>query len=295
MANKTDMMKPSRVETPRKITQEEKQFLLSLTPDDLDNIDTFKKLFCTTVTRKAMFHTNDRFTLRVNEFHNIVSMETTVGRFYFNKFVLYPKIIKLIGYVNDVLTKKNISKLMNQVIDLKKEQKIEQEDVFEFYDKIKWLGFRPSRYLNSSLTDEILQPSEDVERKRAELLAKYKNAIDTNNITEFQKYEKELMEYVKADIASKKLGDSDIYESGCRGSYDNNLKVCSLGRGPIQDLTGGYKISTASLLDGIPPEELDFYADIATIAAYSRAISTREGGLTIGFITFSSPCKTKSL
>lgn len=41
------------------------------------------------------------------------------------------------------------------------------------------------------------------------------------------------------------------------------------------------KVSTSSLVDGIPAEEMGYYADLITQASYSRAVGTREGGLTL--------------
>ena len=43
-----------------------------------------------------------------------------------------------------------------------------------------------------------------------------------------------------------------------------------------------YFVSTSSLLEGIKPEEMDKYAEIAVQAASSRAIDTRQGGLNSG-------------
>ena len=51
------------------------------------------------------------------------------------------------------------------------------------------------------------------------------------------------------------------------------------------------KISTSSLVDGIPAEEMGRYADLITQASYSRAVGTREGGLIL--LTSGSPFKNK--
>jgi hypothetical protein len=69
------------------------------------------------------------------------------------------------------------------------------------------------------------------------------------------------------------------------------------------DSLGKYHISTASLLDGIPADEMNYYADLGTIAAYSRAVGTKEGGYeakkiaqsmqTSGLGPRNSDCKTK--
>jgi len=37
-------------------------------------------------------------------------------------------------------------------------------------------------------------------------------------------------------------------------------------------------ISSSSLVDGIPPNELAYYGDLITQASYNRAVGTREGG-----------------
>lgn len=51
--------------------------------------------------------------------------------------------------------------------------------------------------------------------------------------------------------------------------------------GGIKNLADPNKIhiSTTSLVEGIPADEMGYYADLITQASYSRAVGTREGGL----------------
>lgn len=266
-----------KIRQPRAITEEEKNYLITLPYDRID-LNLLKELFANTATGTAKFLPNDYFTLPKDKFYNKESCKTTVGRYIFNLFVLSPKLIQLVGYHNNTFDDGGIGDLEDELSKLLLNDKITSEDMFEYFDKTQWLGFSIARFLNASLTYDLLVPTKGIEDKKKELIVKYKKAIETGNIIEISKMEKELIAFSKEEV--KNVPDMQIYNSGGRGSFGNNYKNTTLMRGGMKNLANpdNIKVSTASLVDGIPAEEMGRYADLITQASYSRAVGTREGG-----------------
>ena len=79
----------------RKINDDEKKYLLSLKPDDI-TFELLEDLFSDTAevigdkvnVKKSKFVPSDTFTLEANEYFNKSKIETTVGLFIFNKFLI---------------------------------------------------------------------------------------------------------------------------------------------------------------------------------------------------------------
>lgn len=251
--------------------------LLSLNEEDI-TLSLLKDYFAYRKNNEPKFNVNDRFTLEANILGNKERVRTTVGKYIFNLFILKPKLINYIGYYNKVLNKKNIGGLDGKVSSLFLEDKISSEDIMMYIDKMQWLSYGISSFLNSSLTHEMLLLPDSVKQRKEELISKHKKAIDDGDIFTATKIEKELIEMSKEIM--KNLPDYEIYESGARGSFGNNFKNTSIMRGPIKNLANpdSVKISTHSLDEGIPPEELPYYADLLTQASFQRAVGTQDGG-----------------
>jgi hypothetical protein len=266
-----------KVLKPRNITDNEKLALLSIPYDRVD-LKLLKELFGNRKDSKAKFLPNDTFTLNKGKFHNKEQCKTTVGRYIFNLFVLSPKLITLIGYQNETMGGDGIGDLEGKLSKLLLDDKITSEDMFEYYDKTQWLGFSLAKFLNASLTYDLLVPSKEITDKKEELIQKYDKAIKSGDVVTFSKMEKELINFAKDNV--KEIPDMQIYDSGARGKFGNNYKNTTLLRGGMKNLAdpNDTYISTASLVEGIPSEEMGRYADLITQASYSRAVGTREGG-----------------
>lgn len=168
--------------------------------------------------------------------------------------------------------------LDDKMSELLLDDKITCTDFSNYIDKMQWLSFSISKFLNASLTTNMIIPPDNVIKRKKELIEKNKDAIKNGDVTKVVEIENELIELSKKAV--KDLPDYQIYESGSRGSFKNNYKNTSLMRGAIKNLDDPTKImvSTSSLEEGIPPEELHSYAEILNNASYSRAISTADGG-----------------
>ena len=95
----------------RRINDEEKKYLLSLKPEDI-TYELGMSLFANHVEKRdgkvvevpSKFEPTDFFLLKAGEYFNKEDVETTVGSFIFNKFIIEPRFSQYIDYVNFEIT-----------------------------------------------------------------------------------------------------------------------------------------------------------------------------------------------
>ena len=82
----------------KRVSEEDKKYLLSLTPEDITYelgmqlfADHVKKVDGKIVEEKSRFEPTDYFSLKAGEYFNKTDIETTVGSFIFNKFIIEPR------------------------------------------------------------------------------------------------------------------------------------------------------------------------------------------------------------
>lgn len=264
-------------EIARKISDEEFKYLISLSPNDI-TLNLLKDFFAYRKSKPPKFQPFDLMKIPNNLYYNKGDIETTVGQFIFNKFVLSDNLLSKIGYKNYAFDSGKIGDLDNELASLLLIDKISVEEFTEYLDKTQWLGFSLAKILNSSLTYDLIVPPDELVKKKHELIEKNEQALKDGDVIKSNEIETELISLAKK--LTKDIPDMQIYESGARGSFTNNYKNTTIMRGAIKNLAdpSKVKISTSSLEEGIPPEDFANYADLITQASYSRAVGTREGG-----------------
>lgn len=253
--------------------------LLNLKADDVD-ADVIKSLLANTVDGDAPFDATDSFVLPKGRYYNKENVTTTVGRYIFNLVTLTDRTGPHVGYINFPVNGSGMGKIEAKMSDLLMNDIISVEDYSNWIDRLQWLGFSISDYVNPPLTTNLLTMPENVKKRKQELLSKESNieALNNKDIITASKIEKELLDMSKEEL--KDLPDMDIYDSGSRGSFGNNFKITAVSRGVVPCVSHPEKvnISMASLDEGIPPEERYIYADVLTNASASRSLMTRNGG-----------------
>ena len=254
--------------------------LLSISHDDI-NSETIKKLLASTSESEAKFEPTDKFILPKNKLYNKEEIETTVGRYIFNVATLTDRTGPHIGYINFPVNGSGMGKIDGKMSDLLMNDIISVDDYSDWIDRLQWLGFSISDYINPPLTTDLLTLPDRVRKEKEKILSKEENVKrlkQEGDIILAGEIEKHLLDMSKEEL--KDLPDMDIYDSGSRGSFSNNYKMTAVSRGVVASVSNPDKvnISMASLDEGIPPEERYIYADVLTNASYSRAILTRNGG-----------------
>ena len=278
-------------------------YLLSLKASDID-MQLLKHLFAFSKDGPPKFSPQDKFNLPKGKLFNKDDITTNVGRYIFNLFMLDTEGLgALLGYINKPLDKGMIGKIDNKISTACCiTDKLDIKIYFEYIDKIQWLGYSCNFFMAASMTNELFEVPPKVRKRKEELIAQYSGELAKGNTNIVDKIEKELLELSKNEL--KDVPDYEIYESGCKGSFSNNYKVSTLMRGTSKNLsTGEPEITTSSLIDGVPPEELHVTGDILVQAPHARAIETAKGGyenkkLTAAFQTVildneGSDCKTE--
>lgn len=268
----------------KRISEEDKKYLMSLSPEDITYdlgmelfSDHVKKVNGEFVEVKSRFEPTDYFNLKAGEYFNKTDIETTVGSFIFNKFILEPKFAKYIDYVNYELTDSGLGKFESVLSQLLLNDVIDTDDFADYLDKIQWLGMQFHEPLAASFTMRGLKPLESVIKRRDELIEENKEALEKGDIMVMSAIEAELV-----DMAKKEVGDDpsmDLYYSGARGSIGNNYKQLSIIKGPVfNKAIGKYQFIKNNFFEGIQKEDIAPTATNVTNGAYPKSVGTAVSG-----------------
>lgn len=246
--------------------------LLSIKHDEMD-AEAIKQLLAFKNGGDAIFDPTDKFILPKNKLYNKEDIETTVGRYIFNMVTLTERTGPHVGYINFPVNGSGMGKIESKMSDLLMNDIISVDDYSDWIDRLQWLGFSISDYINPPLTTDLLTLPDKVKKEKDWILSKEENIKrlkQDGDIILAGEIEKHLLDMSKEEL--KDLPDMDIYDSGSRGSFSNNYKMTAVSRGVVASVSSPdqVNISMASLDEGIPPEERYIYADVLTNASYSR-------------------------
>ena len=207
---------------------------------------------------------------------------TTVGRFVVNNLVFSAskELRSQVPYYDVAFNSGKINDIQQHVMDLYMLKKISYEDITSFIDTMQWLGYGITMYIAPSMSINTIRPTKAVSELKATILASERgDSIRGGNLVELGRVEKELLNASEKELDGNDPG-MQIFKSGARGSWGNNYKNTALMRGAIRksDDPSSITISTASLNDGIPMDEIPAYADLLVQASYGRAMLTAQGG-----------------
>ena len=268
----------------RRISEEEKRYIMSLRPEDITYelgmslfADHVRKVDGKIIEEKSRFEPTDYFQLKAGEYINRTDIETTVGTFIFNKFIIEPLFTEHVDYVNWELTDGGLGKLEGILSELLLEDKIDTTMFGDYLDRVQWLGMQFHEPLAASFTMRGLKPLESVVKRREELIEENKEALEKGDIMTMSAIEKELV-----DLAKKEISDDpsmDLYYSGARGSIPNNYKQLSIVKGPVFNKTiGKYQFIKKSFFEGIDKEDLAAAATNVINGQYPKSCGTAISG-----------------
>ena len=268
----------------RRISEEEKRYIMSLRPEDITYelgmslfADHVRKVDGKIVEEKSRFEPTDYFQLKAGEYINRTDIETTVGTFIFNKFIIEPLFTEYVDYVNWELTDGGLGKLEGILSELLLEDKIDTTMFGDYLDRVQWLGMQFHEPLAASFTMRGLKPLESVVKRRDELIEENKEALEKGDIMTMSAIEKELV-----DLAKKEISDDpsmDLYYSGARGSIPNNYKQLSIVKGPVFNKTiGKYQFIKKSFFEGLDKEDLAAAATNVVNGQYPKSCGTAISG-----------------
>lgn len=205
---------------------------------------------------------------------------TTFGIWVFNiKFIRDLGFGFLFEYINENIGKKQFGKFHQKLAFALMENKISIDQYKRFLDTADW--FMPfETVLSPNHTEAVLTSSKKINKKKAELAKKYKDALNNGDIAVAEKMEKELLAYAKEVL--KDDPGLDPLSSGAGGDFNNNFKNLYVMRGavlnPDPNAKQKFDIALSSYIDGISADEYSIVGNTLAKGAYSRAKKTETGG-----------------
>lgn len=263
------------------LSDSHKTMLINLPKNQL-TLSNIKRLFAYTTpkgsfdVREPIINTKAVCTLTPGEFTNKEEVETTAGSILFNKLFVEGKCDHLVenGYVNDVMTKKKIEGLLSLVATGFRNKTVTLEQLALFLKDFEFYGLELVTVFSPSFTKGIITPHPEVIKKRAELLSKLP---DPPSLADIVRVEDELTAFART-LAKDDAGMT-LYDSGSRGSFDNDYKTISImGGAVLNPATGKPSVIKNSFLEGVEKEDIPTMGTAMVAASYPKAVGTQVGG-----------------
>ena len=266
------------------ISKAEKEELLSLKQEDL-SVSLISKLFGKTTSKEngnfvinpPKFNVRDTMRLEAGEYINKSAVDTTVGSFLFNKLMIEGMVEVVIpnGYYNEVIDKKGFGKLVDLISEGLMMQKIPvKPNLVNWLKQYEFYGMKVCTIFSPSYSKALLQKNASVIKEKQKLL-KGRKIESAKDMTEIE----------DALVASsKKILQEDpgmtLFDSGARGSFDNDYKNMNLMLGPvaIPGREGEFSMVTSNYIEGLQKEDLVAAGCSVVNSAYPKAIGTQDSG-----------------
>ena len=210
---------------------------------------------------------------------NIKPFTTTVGKLIWNKMYILrsPDIFEVVGWVDEIVTKKAFNKLYKKLGYLLLEGKISRESLKRFVMTTQ-LTMPYVQFLSPSFTDKMLLSSSVIGKEKRKLIKENQAAFDAKDVKVVDKVTKDLLDYTR-----NYLGDDESYDmikSGAGGDEGNNIKNLFVLRGAVRDPdpTKGYNIITSNYIDGVSENEYAALANSLAEGPFNRSKKTETGG-----------------
>lgn len=206
---------------------------------------------------------------------------TDLGTLVFNRYLLEKyDLIQHLGYWNQIIDSKGLGKLDVAVNNLCLEDKITTTDLGNYIDARDRLGFWCASFLGCSITPGLIQPMNDVKKRKDELFKQYQEQLNSDNpVTQIKAssaIEKELLGMVKNNM--KQDPGWDMYASGVN-NFDNNYKTINVMRGAVfNNVTKKYDVVESSLMEGVKKKDIPAFANSVVAGAYPSAVGTADAG-----------------
>lgn len=273
-------------ESPKKVSPADHDKYLNMTANDITRTflaDTFADMVNNSEgnnsgKRKSRYNTWDTMTIPAGYFYeDQPRIETTVGRFIMNKFVLQASgTIGSIKYINDVMNSNKIGDMDNMIGQLYMEDFIDRKNFNSYLDHRDTLGYWLNGMLAHSISEKMLKPIDLVEKKKAELCKKYEKELSEGNIDVMTQISDELVAYAKEVLK----GDPgmDLYDSGDL-DFGNNYKNNAILKGAVMNkITGEFDFISSSFMGGIEIKDIPAHANSILAAQYPASIATQNAG-----------------
>lgn len=274
---------------PTMLSEDQKKKLLAMQQKDM-SVSFITKTFTkssvrkivngkiTFVTKNPEFDLRALFTLKKGEYINTEDIQTSVGRFLFNKLIIENTISDIIpgGYYNKVFTKKSWDELAGYISSSIMEGKLSTENLVQYLKKFEFYGLKLVTCLSPSFDQAVLKPNPIVQKEKQKLLDEL-DEKENPTLKDYTDIEDKLINTAKNAIG--KDPSMSLYDSGSRGNFDNDYKINTVIVGPVKNCaTGGYDFMKSDMIEGLRKEDIPKAGNMVVGASYPKAVGTAVGG-----------------
>ena len=257
------------------------EFLLGITEEEGTKLSFIMEVFGE-FNGKVRFNTYDTFIVPKGSYgkegkKNKDAFLTTIGIWIFNKVFIENELFDLYGYINEPINKKMVGKITDKIGYAVLEEKVPLDTLKNFIMKAQ--KFMPYvSVLANGYSMKLLLITKVINKAKADLVKKYRDRLDKNDPDAVIAIQEELLKLAKETL--KDDVGIDTYNSGARGSFDNDFKNMFIMKGITKnpDPTKGYNIIMSNYIEGIAKEEYADFANSLAEGPYSRSNKTEVGG-----------------
>lgn len=259
------------------LKQEDRDFIVNLKSEDI-SIKLLSELFGDTYDRKtnkvvpSRIKPTDTLTLKAGECFTKESTKTTAGRVIFNKIIIQPAFGDKFGYINSVINKGGLGKLEEMLSQALLDDKITTTEMMTYFDHIQWLGANANHILTPSFTMQTLKPLKNITDERDKLLKSNIDKINKGDIMIAVQIENDLTKKAKQQL--KDDPGMDLFNSGARGSFENNYKNTSIMKGAVYNpIDSKFEVVGTNFMEGIDKEHMHLQANSIIAGSYPKAVN----------------------
>jgi len=262
----------------RKLEQDEIKEILSLKDSDI-TMQLLRDYFAIKRGKDfPRFNTFDVFTLPKDRLQNKEEIETTVGRYIFNMYVIPEEYRKKFGYQNIVFTKKTVDVLEKRLATMLLEDDLNTAQYALFLDRAEWITLGTVYFTSPTMDYDMNVPIPAVMKRKEELFKQYEVEMKAGDTNVISKVETELLDLSRKLIKEKKNEGYDFFESGSF-SFENNYKKSSIMGGAMESpYTHKLDVLKSNYMEGISKEEFPLFANSTIVGGYARGVETQKAG-----------------
>lgn len=204
---------------------------------------------------------------------------TTVGIWTYNKWFIEKELFHIFGYINKNVTGGLLGSMNQDLSYALMEDRIDVHTLKRYLMKTQLIMPYIS-ILAPNHSEKILTCTRVINKKKEELLKKFKEQLEAGDVKVIADVEQELLNF-----ATEYIGDDpslDTFLSGAKSTIKNHFKNMYVMKGAVRDPDPNakqeYRVAMSNYMDGISAEEYALYSNSAVAGPYSRGKKTEYGG-----------------
>lgn len=266
------------------ISDQRKSELLKLAPTDITKtfmIENFanraKKVDGKFVMTPAKYNPTDTFYITPDEYFVKTKTLTTIGRFIYNKLIIERDFQGIIGYMNSPITGSKQNEIEEMLSEALMNDKITTDQFASYVNRIQWLGMQFNSILSPTFTEKSIMPIKKVIDRRDTLFKENETALANGDINKAVQIENELLALAKEEMKNDPA--MDLYESGARGSFNNNYKAMYISKGPVfNPIDQKWDVVHNCYSEGVEKKDMPSYGNSLVTGQYSKSLGTPVAG-----------------